>query len=249
MSQPNRRAECENVRDLFFLKQWNWGGLPAATSTALGLPCTACSNLSSPGTATFPAARSVPAGQGQQPRLGIPRCNILPTSFCLHVHWMCRPRTRNLRFLRIRHNNTGNPRENTTIFQVKKKVGDATALTSLQSTRVLLQAQVNPTCLKTTSAHTHTGKHMEWIRLAQKVHRGGTSVLQPNEPSAPGRNTEHHSGHPRAILVNFLLGLHSSDTPTPTACLSCDYFYDYNQEAGKTVWQQIHLSPFLDLSH
>lgn len=101
VSQPNRRAECENVRDLFFLKQWNWGGLPAATSTALGLPCTACSNLSPPKTATFPAARSVPAGEGQEPSLGIPGCNILPPSFCLHLHWLCRPRTRYLRFLKI----------------------------------------------------------------------------------------------------------------------------------------------------
>lgn len=101
VSQPNRRAECENARDLFFLKQWNWGGLPAATSTALGLPCAACSNLSPLETATFPAACSVPAGEGQEPSLGIPRCNTLPTGFCLHVPWTCRSRTRNLRFLRI----------------------------------------------------------------------------------------------------------------------------------------------------
>lgn len=55
----------------------------------------------------------------------------------------------------------------------------------------------------------HTGKHQEWIRLAQKVHRGGTAVLQPSEP---GRTAEHHLGHPRATLQNLLPGLHSSDT-------------------------------------
>lgn len=56
--------------------------------------------------------------------------------------------------------------------------------------------------------HEHTGKHPEWIRFAQKVHRGRTAVLQPREPS---RNAEHHNGHPRAILFNFLPELHSSD--------------------------------------
>lgn len=75
--------------------------------------------------------------------------------------------------------------------------------------------------------HKHTEKHTEWIRSAQKEHRGGTAVLQPNEP---GRKAEHHSGHPRAILFNFLPGLCSSDTLTSSARLSCDHFYDYNQE-------------------
>lgn len=87
MSQPNRRAECENARDLFFWKQWNWGGLPAATSTALRLPCTACSNPSSPKTQHSQQLGVCQQNEGQQPSLGIPRCNIVPVflNFCHEV--------------------------------------------------------------------------------------------------------------------------------------------------------------------
>lgn len=65
MSKPNRRAECENVMDLFFFKQWNRGGLPAATNTPLGTSYAACLNLSSEIVA-FTAAYSVSAREGLQ---------------------------------------------------------------------------------------------------------------------------------------------------------------------------------------
>lgn len=75
MSKPNRRAECENGMDLFFFKQWNWGGLPAATKTALRTSvCCLLESLLLPNTNT--AASSVSAWEGPQLSLGTSGYNI-----------------------------------------------------------------------------------------------------------------------------------------------------------------------------
>lgn len=154
MSQPNQRAECENVRDLFFWKQWNWGGLPAATSTALGLPYTACSNLSSPKTQHSQQHGLCQQKGGQQPSLGIPRCNILPKFLPLRALDVQTTNQEISQNMTLQH---GKPqRKHNKLTSVKNWRWSSPDLTAQH-----LQADVNPTCLQTTSAHKHAENHTE----------------------------------------------------------------------------------------
>lgn len=150
MSKPNWRAACENVTDLFFFKQWNRGGLPAATNTALGTSVCCLleslilwkSNIHSSIFCVSTRRATAQSGHLWVHHLFCPQVFAFTCTGCA-AH---EPGT-----LDFSEDNTTIweiPERNTAVFyvSVKERVGDATVLLqeeliSLQTTWVLLQAQ------------------------------------------------------------------------------------------------------------
>lgn len=171
VSQPNRRAECENVRDLFFLKQWDWGRASSSHQHSSGTSLHCLLQSLPPGTVTFPAARSGPAGEGQQPSLGIPRCNTLHTGFCLPCALDVQATNQKFKISQsmtiIQHGKPHRKHNNPT--SAKESWRCKSPLTSLQSIRVLLQVQVKPTCLKTTNTLGNAQSGPGWPKRGTEV--------------------------------------------------------------------------------